>query len=188
MTVRVDRRPRARRTTRGPPMREARYGSPPQVCRPRRDREGLEIRRPERQAMMTVVVITTVVAGVHRLPVWGAGFRGPIFRGQSRTRCGAPGPCPRLPPNRCLDAPPHGGFHSTNHGRGMSGREIVSAAFCRSGTFLSSVIRETRSAATFVAPQHRDSDRAPARPGLRHRGERLGLGDITQPAVRVPFP
>lgn len=100
MTVRVDRRPRARRTTRGPPMREARYGSPPQVCRPRRDREGLENRRPERQAMMTVVVITTVVAGVHRLPVWGAGSSRPIFRGQSRTRCGAPGPFVRLPPNR----------------------------------------------------------------------------------------
>jgi hypothetical protein len=67
----------------------------------------------------------------------------------------------------------------------MSGREIASAAFFRSETFLSSVIRETRSAATLVAPQ--DSDRAPAMP-LRHRGERLGLGDITQPAVRVPFP
>jgi hypothetical protein len=77
-----------------------------------------EIRRPERQAMITVVVITTVVAGVQGLPVCGAGFRGPIFRGQSRTRRGALGPCPRLPPNRCLDAPPHGGFHSTNHGRG----------------------------------------------------------------------
>lgn len=49
-----------------------------------------EIRRPEREAMITVVVITTVVAGVQGLPVCGAGFRGPIFRGQSRTRRGAP--------------------------------------------------------------------------------------------------
>jgi hypothetical protein len=187
MTLRVVRRPRALRTKRGPPC--GRLGTGLRRRFPGRAEiaKDCEIRRPERQAMITVVVITTVVAWVHRRPVWG-GLQWPHLqrpiRDPTRVRPVHARGCRQTDG---LDAPPHGGLHSSNRGRRMSGREIASAAFCRSGTFLSSVIRETRSAATLLGPQHRDSDRAPAMPGLRHRRERLELGDITHPTVRVPF-
>lgn len=188
MTLRVDRRPRApgqrgdRQCGRlGTGLRRS-FAGRAEIA------SDCEIRRPERQAMITVVVNNDGSGRGAGPPCMRGGLPWPHLQRPIKdpTWCArsmpevAAKPMPRRATSRRVS------FHQSR--AGMSGREIVSAAFCRSGTFLSSVIRETRSAATFVAPQHRDSDRAPARPGLRHRGERLGLGDITQPAVRVPFP
>ena len=185
MIVRVDRRPRAPRTKRGPGGRlgtslRRRFAGRAEIA------SDCEIRRPERQAMIAVVVITTVGAGMHRLPVWGRASVAPSSEANQGPDAARPVHHRGCSQTEASTRHPVEGFIPSITGGGCRAAN-ASAAFCRSGTLLSSVIRETRSEATLVAPQHRDSDRAPAMPGPRHRGERRGVGDITHSAVRVRF-